>query len=223
MLLRFCSWIYCSFIDSIFNFSDLITCSHLCNKNETCTAFTLDPASKCSVVSGTQNLVKTSSKNPEALRLGIANYKNLPLVPHFLILHESNKLEDYSLDPVISPSIDYGSWPIETFPPVTSPDIRSMASVLMSDMTLNIRQYEKGLTYGNNYFHWNFEKDSDPVAFSTIPDVIGFFYTATAATGFGKIYIHSGKQPPGKNMYKKFFKGPFLSFKANFIYSANFL
>ena len=37
-------------------------------------------------------------------------------MPHFLILHDSNKLEDYSLDPVTSPSIDYGSWSDITIP-----------------------------------------------------------------------------------------------------------
>ena len=38
------------------------------------------------------------------------------LVPHFLILHDSNKLEDYSLDPIISPPIEYGSWSSNTMP-----------------------------------------------------------------------------------------------------------
>ena len=138
----------------------MISCSHLCNKHETCSAFAFDPALKCSFVNGTQNLVKTSKKNPEALKLGIANYPSLSLVPHFLILHDSNKLEDYSLDPVISPPIEYGSWPIEIFPPASDPSnqrARGFASVLMSDMTINVRQYEQG---SKNYFHWNFEKNS---------------------------------------------------------------
>ena len=38
------------------------------------------------------------------------------LVPHFLILHDSNKIEDYSLDPIISPPVDYGSWSDNIFP-----------------------------------------------------------------------------------------------------------
>ena len=174
----------------------MISCSHLCNKHETCTAFAFDPALKCAFVNGTQNLIKTSKKNPEALKLGIANYKSSSLVPHFLILHESNKLEDYSLDPVISPPIDYGSWPIEIFPPPVFDKQRVVASVLMSDMTLNIRQYDGGSTLGRNYYRWNFEKDSDPLAYSSVQD--GYRDSATAASGFGKIYIHSGKQAQGK-------------------------
>ena len=177
----------------------MITCSHLCNKHETCTAFAFDPALKCSFVNGTQNLVKTSKKNPEALKLGIANYPSLSLVPHFLILHDSNKLEDYSLDPVISPPIEYGSWPIEIFPPSSNPiNQRGFASVLMSDMTINVRQYEYGFKPGKNYFHWNFEKNSDPVAFSTVQNDIAYRNYGAVASGFGKIYIHSGEQDPGK-------------------------
>ena len=177
----------------------MITCSHLCNKHETCTAFAFDPALKCSFVNGTQNLVKTSKKNPEALKLGIANYPSLSLVPHFLILHDSNKLEDYSLDPVISPPIEYGSWPIEIFPPSLNPtNQRGFASVLMSDMTINVRQYEYGFKPGKNYFHWNFEKNSDPVAFSTVQNDIAYRNYGAVASGFGKIYIHSGEQDPGK-------------------------
>ena len=177
----------------------MITCSHLCNKHETCTAFAFDPALKCSFVNGTQNLVKTSRKNPDALKLGIANYPSLSLVPHFLILHDSNKLEDYSLDPEISPPIEYGSWPIEIFPPANPSNRRDFASVLMSDMTLNIRQFESGGSFAKKYFHWNFEKNSNPVAFST--GDIAFRNYGTAASGFGKIYIHSGRQDPGRNMY----------------------
>ena len=175
------------------HFSDLMSCGHFCNKHETCSAFAFDKALKCSVVNGTQNLVKTSSKNPEALKLGIANYPSLALVPHFLILHDSNKLEDYSLDPEVSPPIEYGSWPNENFPPPIVDIPRGFASVLMSDMTLNIRQHENGLTYGENYFHWNFEKASDPVAFSTVPDDHANREAANVASGFGKIFIHSGK------------------------------
>ena len=176
----------------------MISCSHLCNKHETCSAFAFDPALKCAFVNGTQNLVKTSKKNPEALKLGIANYPSLSLVPHFLILHDSNKLEDYSLDPVISPPIEYGSWPIEIFPPSSDPSnqrARGFASVLMSDMTINVRQYEQG---SKNYFHWNFEKNSDPVAFSTVQNDKAYRNFGAVASGFGKIYIHSGEQDPGK-------------------------
>ena len=185
----------------------MITCSHLCNKHETCTAFAFDPALKCSFVNGTQNLVKTSKKNPEALKLGIANYPSLSLVPHFLILHDSNKLEDYSLDPVISPPIEYGSWPIEIFPPSLNPtNQRGFASVLMSDMTINVRQYEYGFKPGKNYFHWNFEKNSDPVAFSTVQNDIAYRNYGAVASGFGKIYIHSGEQDPGKKIKSKNFQ-----------------
>ena len=170
-----------------------MSCSHLCNKHKTCSVFAFDKALKCSIVNGTQNLVKTSSKNPAALRLGIANYPSLSLVPHFLILHDSNKLEDYSLDPEISPPIEYGSWPNENFPPPIVDKLRGFASVLMNDMTLNIRQHENGLTYGQNYFHWNFEKASDPVAFSTVSDDNANREAANVASGFGKIFIHSTK------------------------------
>ena len=170
-----------------------MSCGHFCNKHKTCSAFAFDKALKCSVVNGTQNLVKTSKKNPEALKLGIANYPSLSLVPHFLILHDSNKLEDYSLDPEISPPIEYGSWPNENFPPPIVDKLRGFASVLMSDMTLNIRQHENGLTYGQNYFHWNFEKASDPVAFSTVSDDNANREAANVASGFGKIFIHSTK------------------------------
>ena len=174
-----------------------MSCSHFCNQHKTCSAFAFDKALTCSVVNGTQNLVKTSSKNPEALKLGIANYPSISLVPHFLILHDSNKLEDYSLDPEVSPPIEYGPWPNENFPPPNVNKLRGFASVLMSDMTLNIRQHENGLTYGKNYFHWNFQKASDPVAFSTVSDATGNREAANVASGFGKIFIHSGKYLPG--------------------------
>ena len=55
------------------------------------------------------------------------------LVPHFLILHDSNKLEDYSLDPVLSPPIDYGSWS-DTIIPKTVRDFGYV--VIEPDMTL---------------------------------------------------------------------------------------
>ena len=61
----------------------------------------------------------------------------------------------------------------------------------------NLRQYDNGGTYGKNYFHWNFEKSSTPVAFSSVPDDIASRESGNTASGFGKIFLHSGKHTQG--------------------------
>ena len=124
---------------------------------------------------------------------------------HFLILHDSNKLEDYSLDPVISPPIDYGSWSAGIIPSVEGGNGRSIASILMEyDMTLYVRLLDSNeiiYNYTKNYLYWNFEKNADPLVSPVSTNDHADRDNAAAASDFGRIYIHSGKTAEGKKEY----------------------
>ena len=48
-----------------------MTCGILCLKHENCDSFAFDLTSKCVIINNTMSLVRTSSKNPDAVRVGI--------------------------------------------------------------------------------------------------------------------------------------------------------
>ena len=93
--------------------------------------------------------------------------------------------------------MDYGSWSTEILP---LDEGRSIASVLMEyDMTLYVRPYSDG--YTKNYLSWNFETNTDPLISPVSTNDHADREAATVASGFGRIYIHSGKFAEGKKEY----------------------
>ena len=111
-----------------------------------------------------------------------------------MILHDSNKLEDYSLDPVNSPPIDYGS--LDVFD--ISND-RAFAYFLKQyELTWIIRPYQGG-NKGESliYKYWNFDRNSSPKNYPETAKDFASRGKATFASGFGKIFIHSGKNDEG--------------------------